>query len=37
MAQSIQELKKRVEDTDLWPESTNEDQCERYARKLGMG
>jgi hypothetical protein len=39
MAQSVQELKKRVEDTDLWPESTNEDQCDncRFYRELREG
>ena len=28
MAQSIQELKQRVETVDLWPESTNADRCD---------
>lgn len=28
MAQSVQELKRRVESVDLWPESTNEDRCD---------
>jgi len=26
--QSLPELKTRVENVDLWPESTNEDQCD---------
>lgn len=26
--QSLPELKARVENVDLWPESTNEDQCD---------
>ncbi|MPZ48020.1 MAG: hypothetical protein GEU75_01685 [Dehalococcoidia bacterium] len=28
MAQSVQELKVRVEQADLWPESTNDDHCD---------
>jgi hypothetical protein len=39
VAQSVQELKSRVEQTDLWPESTNEDQCDNclYYRELREG
>ena len=39
MPQSAPELKKRVEDVDLWPESTNEDQCDncRYYMELREG
>jgi len=37
--QSVEELKKRVEEADLWPESTNEDRCDncRYYRELREG
>jgi hypothetical protein len=37
--QSVAELKSRVENTDLWPYSTNEDRCDncRYYRLLREG
>jgi hypothetical protein len=37
MAKSVQELKARVEQADLWPESTNDDRCDTAAsiRKSG--
>jgi hypothetical protein len=39
MPQLAADLKKRVEDVDLWPESTNEDQCDncRYYQELREG
>jgi hypothetical protein len=39
MAQSVGELTKRVEEVDLWPESTNDDRCDncRYYRELREG
>ena len=37
MAQSVQELKHRVENVDLWPESTNDDRCDncKFYKVLG--
>jgi hypothetical protein len=37
--QSVEELKARVEKVDLWPESTNEDQCDncRFYKELREG
>jgi hypothetical protein len=39
MAQSMEDLKKRVEEADLWSESTNDDRCDncRYYRELREG
>ena len=39
MAQNVEELTKRVEDADLWSESTNDDRCDncRYYRELREG
>jgi hypothetical protein len=39
MAQSVAELKKRVENVDLWPESTNDDRCDNcaYYKELREG
>ena len=39
MAQSVQELKARVELVDLWPESTNDDRCDncRYYQVIKEG
>jgi hypothetical protein len=39
MAQSIPELKKRVEEVDLWPESTNDDRCDncKFYKELREG
>ena len=39
MTQSASELKKRVEDADLWPESTNDDRCDncKFYRELREG
>ncbi len=39
MAQSTQELQKRIEEADLWPESTNDDRCDNcaYYRELREG
>jgi hypothetical protein len=39
MPQTAPELKKRVEDADLWPESTNADRCDncRYYIELREG
>ena len=37
--QSIEELKARIEQVDLWPESTNDDQCDncRFFKPLREG
>ena len=39
MAESVEELKARVESADLWPESTNDDHCDncRYYSELREG
>ena len=39
MPQSADELKARVEQADLWPESTNDDRCDncRYYQELREG
>jgi len=39
MAQSVQELKQRVETVELWPESTNDDRCDncQFYRVLREG
>jgi hypothetical protein len=36
MAQSVEELKARVQEADLWSESTNDDRCDncRYYQAL---
>ena len=39
MAQNAQDLKTRVEDADLWPESSNDDRCDdcKFYKELRGG